>query len=82
MLTDPSAAVRIRRKPGTLQWTSVLKHSNTLSTVSASERGDRRCVPSTNGGGCGGGDGGEKVGGLLIDIAEDKGDVKPSKRHV
>ncbi len=32
----------------------------------------------TDGGGCGGGGGEENVGGLLIDMAEDKGDVKPS----
>ena len=57
---------------------SVRKHSNILSSFSASERGDRRRVVLTEGGGCGGGGGEENVGGLLINMAEDKGDVKPS----
>lgn len=42
------------------------------------DRGDRQRVVLTEDGGCRGGGDNENVGELLMDMAEDKGDVKPS----
>lgn len=42
------------------------------------DEGDCQRVVLTDDGGCRGGGGDENVGGLLMNMAEDKGDVKPS----
>jgi len=76
-LTASFATVRAFIKSEILQYTLVRKHSNTLSSFSASESGDRRREEVLCAGGCGGC--GSTCGKEeLIDEIDDKGDVEQS----